>query len=478
MVWTELDDAFSNSYFERAWIVQEVAAAVEVNVFRGRSSMPWSVFWAAYLGRQIFAFKPHMASDSDASNSAIWSVRDTRERFRDPRYSSDLASILATFTYSKETRPHDHIYAALKLVKTPPIPRLLNNPCNQSIEELFVNVASFIIKDRNDLYLWGNKSVLGQRVLRLPTWVPEWTGHTNDYATEFFNHMFSRLIPGNYSISEGSLHLDAHIIDRIELVSPLMSGDNIGPPFQLVRDLNSFFKRRNSSLFGKYVGQDLKRNHVKPLPAATAQDQRLHNLANAFAILASLRECPNMLLGVLSDLRNPHPNRFDDESINIEAFWSTMNPIARLRSSKPIPCGERLFLGWLYIRSLMGPGEGSIRIAGLPKGYESWIKAALVLESANREFLSNLCVGHLSRSIHLELEEECMFVTRKGYFGRAPAGEIRQGHVVAILGGGWVPYILEGRGERYALVSHAYVEGLMDLKKLPTSMKIQRIELV
>lgn len=97
-LWTEIDDIFSNPYFERAWIVEEVAAAAEVNVFRGKSNMPWSVFWAAYLGRQIFAFKPHMALDPDASYGAIWGVRDARERFRDPQFSTDLASVLATFT--------------------------------------------------------------------------------------------------------------------------------------------------------------------------------------------------------------------------------------------------------------------------------------------------------------------------------------------------------------------------------------------
>ncbi|KAL2007721.1 hypothetical protein VTN00DRAFT_7703 [Thermoascus crustaceus] len=70
-LWTEIDGILSNSYLERAWIVEEVAAAAEVNVFRGKSNMPWSVFWAAYLGRQIFAFKPHMASDPDASYGAI-----------------------------------------------------------------------------------------------------------------------------------------------------------------------------------------------------------------------------------------------------------------------------------------------------------------------------------------------------------------------------------------------------------------------
>ena len=99
--------------------------------------------------------------------------------------------MLATLTYSKKTRLHDHIYAAMGLARLPPNHQLLENQYKQTIEELFVNVASFIINDRNDLYLWGNKSTLGKRTLKIPTWVPEWTGHTNDFATEYYNPTFS-----------------------------------------------------------------------------------------------------------------------------------------------------------------------------------------------------------------------------------------------------------------------------------------------
>ena len=62
-----------------------------------------------------------------------------------------------------------------------------------------------------------------------------------------------------------------------------------------------------------------------------------------------------------------------------------------------------------------------------------------------------------------------VFVTEEGYFGHSHLGEVRKGHVVAIIGGEYVPYILE---KHYALASHAYVEGLMGLIELPTWMSI------
>lgn len=61
--------------------------------------------------------------------------------------------------------------------------------------------------------------------------------------------MFSRLIPGNYSIFEGSLRLDAHVLDRIEYVSPLVSDDDAAHFLQLVENLDALFKRQNKNLF-------------------------------------------------------------------------------------------------------------------------------------------------------------------------------------------------------------------------------------
>ena len=103
--------------------------------------------------------------------------------------------------------------------------QLLQNQYKQTVEELFNKVASFIINDRNDLYLWGNKSTLGKRTLKIPTWVPEWTGHTDDFATEYYNPTFSRLVRGNYSIYGATLHVDVHILDTIEFCWPLESED-------------------------------------------------------------------------------------------------------------------------------------------------------------------------------------------------------------------------------------------------------------
>ena len=472
-VWREIDGIFSNTYFGRAWILQEVATAAEVIVFRGKHNMPWPIFWAAYQGRFIFSFKRPVSSDAKAWDSNNWAVNDARERFR-KHDSSDLATVLAALTYSKKTRPHDHIYAAMELARLPPNHQLLENQYKQTIEELFVNVASFIINDRNDLYLWGNKSTLGKRTLKIPTWVPEWTGHTDDFATEYYNPTFSRLVRGNYSIYGATLHVDVHILDTIEFCWPLESEDIT----QVVSELEHLFKRKGSTLLDRYIGGDLKLNRDEDLNDLTPNNRRLHSLANIFAIISMLKSCPNTLLQTLSNIGKLDDDNFEDSMLNIEAFWSAMNPTTMLRLATPVPRGEQLFISWLCMTGLR---QKNFNIKDIAKGYGYWFIACLdmMTNDSTLDFLKRLCVEHLARSARLpDVEDECVFVTKEGYFGRSRLGEVRKGHVVAIVGGGYVPYILEKRDKNYALVSHAYVEGLMGLRELPTWMSIQRIGLV
>ena len=75
-VWREIDRIFSNTYFGRAWILQEVATATEVIVFCGKYNMLWPIFWAAYQGCFLFVFKQSVSSDAKAGDSNILAVND------------------------------------------------------------------------------------------------------------------------------------------------------------------------------------------------------------------------------------------------------------------------------------------------------------------------------------------------------------------------------------------------------------------
>jgi hypothetical protein len=80
---------------------------------------------------------------------------------------TDLASALATFTYAHQSREQDHVYAALGLVKTGSI---INPNYTKTPQQVFLEAAACIIRDRKDLYLLGNKTLFAKRMIpNIPT---------------------------------------------------------------------------------------------------------------------------------------------------------------------------------------------------------------------------------------------------------------------------------------------------------------------
>ncbi|KAF2189888.1 hypothetical protein K469DRAFT_49888 [Zopfia rhizophila CBS 207.26] len=154
-------------------------------------------------------------------------VRDSRKRYRDPDFGSDLAAVLATFNYTKETLGHDHIYAPMALVKKASVYEQIILDYKKSLGSVFLKAATYIIMDRQDLYLWGTKSLYTRRTMKdLPSWVPEWTGLNCEEAIEYYRNdlgelYFSSLLRGNHLIQGYSLYVNAHILDQIDLVAPI-----------------------------------------------------------------------------------------------------------------------------------------------------------------------------------------------------------------------------------------------------------------
>lgn len=81
-----------------------------------------------------------------------------------------------------------------------------------------------------------------------------------------------------------------------------------------------------------------------------------------------------------------------------------------------------------------------------------------------------------SRFRHMVMEDR-FFVTKRGIFGCGPAEAVKQGQVIAILGGAYVPYLLRKIESHYELITHVYVEGIMSMESLPAGWKVDRIEI-
>ena len=114
-LWCEIDGMFSNSYFERTWIEQEVAKASCVRLCRGPRTFSWPLFSSAFIGRSLMLFHPQ--HPEPRFMGPLHNVIDARERWRTPEHFTTLAGALVALSYSKETHIQDHIYAAYAMSK-------------------------------------------------------------------------------------------------------------------------------------------------------------------------------------------------------------------------------------------------------------------------------------------------------------------------------------------------------------------------
>lgn len=200
-------------------------------------------------------------------------------------------------------------------------------------------------------------------------------------------------------------------------------------------------------------------------------------MIDVFWVIFTFSRVPDLLLNVLAGLFKGSYHPLDQAQLNIEALWAVLTPTTSLRPQakcKP-PC-ERLFLMALLSLAFSSWRQEKCSIPnGQPKMYTQWAIAAIILLNTSGDSLTELMFEHLKRSNIKDQEQ--VFLTKKGYFGRARLPNSKRDCVVAIIGGAWIPYILEPCGVHYRLYSHAYVEGIMDWKRLPASALVQRIEI-
>jgi hypothetical protein len=177
------------------------------------------------------------------------------------------------------------------------------------------------------------------------------------------------------------------------------------------------------------------------------------------------------------------PLKSDNVTSNLESLWFVLTPATPFPTPEPPPLEEKLFLACLYLGSTQNAIMQPVILiddflSTVPMELMVWTIAALYLlapgSTLRQTFMLTFYRQHLMR---LRMDRESFFLTKKGRFGQAPTSDVKAHHTVAILGGAWAPHILEKHELYYKLVSHAYVQGLEDLKAPLGNVSVERIEL-
>ena len=453
-----------------------MAVAEVVYVLCGPHKIHWDIFRIAYEGRSRLLFQLLRTPSGTEIQSYIPFVREARLRYRNYENPKclDLGIVLTSFSYSKEENPRDHIFAALGIVRPQPLCRDIVPDYTKSVKDVFYEASCHIIRLRKDLYLWSGKTLITRRTMcGLPSWVPEWTMKTCEEAMEFASPKFSRCVLGNLAIQGESLFVDGHLLDEVDATF-IVKDDREVP--ELVVMLDRWLRQHGSDLFGAYSGADPELINVEVTAAGDLPWQE--SGIEASQLLSEFDDIPPVVAGVIRGTNGETSHPLDNSLFNIEAMWSTLTAVFNKRVNKPEPSGYRLFLAMLYMLSKLARSQGAVR-GRLPKAFNLWIIAAAILHSAgtNTKIFTETYKRHFERCDTFGNTGDCFFVTKNGFFGRAPAEAVKHGQVVAVLRGAYVPYLLEKRENHYQLISHAYVDGIMCIEKMPAAWKVQKIEI-
>lgn len=187
--WLVLIELFTNEYFNRAWIVQEIAAAQKVEIFYGGLYIPWEVFHmvlafcARPQHRHLLATTEKMdmrlasGFQSAALDNITWLYLMRPQSGVVKIHEWDLESLLFATAAFRATDPRDKIFAVLGLV-TDASRGLIKPDYTKSVEEVYESAARMILLHHPEKLQSVNLLALAgigryKRRQVVPSWVPD-----------------------------------------------------------------------------------------------------------------------------------------------------------------------------------------------------------------------------------------------------------------------------------------------------------------
>ena len=188
LCYESLRSLFSNPWFNRIWVVQEVALARKIHVKYGEVEFDWS---AIVLAMSVFAKYPDLGEllspRKDAmkqhempmgwANMAVMEAVHSKIRSRE---KISLAYVLTWTRYLQSTDPRDRVFALRGICSDlPKFLMLPNYDARTSVEDVYINAARAIVEAGAGARLLA-LSGIGYfddscSSLTLPSWVPNWT---------------------------------------------------------------------------------------------------------------------------------------------------------------------------------------------------------------------------------------------------------------------------------------------------------------
>ncbi|KAI1366526.1 heterokaryon incompatibility protein-domain-containing protein [Xylaria arbuscula] len=184
----------SNDYFNRMWVVQEIASARTIQVRCGDQSIRWEdlTFVVRFMGNpemlrslQRTEEMGIVACDQDSLRHANTII--STKSFTSRGLSSSLAFALCNYRSFKCKDPRDKVFGLLGLVRSTDHP-LIQPDYNKGEVEVYKDVAKYVFTLENTSRKLLALPFAGighcRRLEELPSWVPDWASNMRTRRVE------------------------------------------------------------------------------------------------------------------------------------------------------------------------------------------------------------------------------------------------------------------------------------------------------
>jgi Heterokaryon incompatibility protein (HET) len=426
--WVALWNLISHPYFERVWVIQEIAAARKVDIFYGGCYIDWKLLTAVVEPfSDADGMREYWYLQSTQYQTAVDPTSSVPRGFPNARFidmvSVDIANgrvvpllkLLMSCRLWKATKRQDKVFALLGISQNYGPIRV---DYHKSCQEVYIETARHLISQCDGAEILHAAGDGDPKLPSLPSWVPDWSSDQEAVlllypsGSESFRAAGRTTLKVHPSFDRNKLVIDGVVIDDIRIIGTIFLDpiDGTNPP-----DYSPI-------------------SHGQQLLTWYDQARRLATE------------------GVADPYHNGKPAS--------EAFWRTLI-IDMTSSGRPAPriYGENCRI-W----------EELTREAVQHQSVSLWPKDDH--DPVNFEFLfKRTCAGRR------------FCVTEKGFMGLVPRSA-KPGDKVCILLGAETPFVLRSKARernemvQYELIGEAYVHGIMDGELIKGKVEARPLVLV
>jgi hypothetical protein len=465
--WVSLLALWSRNYFQRMWIIQELAMNFNMSLFicGGRQFPRLALHNASDFCQNFAGTILQALMDTASLNTSsfrmnpldVWSTAYNVHRLISLRASNtDLETVLDLARKSNVKDPRDKIYGLLGLLPKP-IAALIEPNYSKTKEEVYVEFATVMLRhcSRLDALLSWCES---KERNNLPTWVPDWTTPFKRYHLRWFrNRMAGADMQPIWSISPDGMELCCKglQISKVDCVG-VPSSQTL--PYRTVARSNPE-PGHSYTHFGQYRDRaGLKWALCRTLLHAHALGELDGDLTNIYWI-------------DWNELVEPDPWNFQ-----MENFWTFGMPKLTQSNDANATDPWRLFDSFRQTNAHF-PIFGLMFKHFFPNMRSYTFHAAHGARSAVDEdgwthSPHEMTTDHAynMRLATVGLSGRKLITTQNGFLGLAP-DETQLGDTIAVLYGCNYPVVLRRSGNGFRYIGECYIDGLMDGEAVAAQMR-------